>query len=171
MFILPGNHDAVQLAEPQPRLPISVLGDLKADNIHMIPNPSFLTLHGVDVLAYHGAALDSIIRSIPGLSYADPETAMVELLKRRHLSPIYGGNAIVPSRRDNMVIDKIPDIINMGHVHVNCIGNYHGVDIVNSGTWQARTDRQIAKAIIPTPCQLPVYEAKYKRFTTVNFEK
>ncbi len=171
MFIIPGNHDAIQLAEPQPRLPKELLGDLKADNIHLLPNPSFLTLHGVDVLAYHGASLDSIIRAIPGLSYGDPETAMVELLKRRHLSPIYGGNAIVPSRRDNMVIDKIPDIINMGHLHKNCIGNYHGVDIVNSGTWQARTERQIARSIIPTPCQLPVYEAKYRRFSTVSFDR
>lgn len=169
IFIIPGNHDAVQLAEPQPRLPKELLGDLKGDNIHMLPNPSFLTLHKVDVLAYHGASLDSIIRSIPGLSYADPESAMVELLKRRHLSPIYGGNVIVPSKRDNLIIDKIPDIINMGHLHKNCIGNYHGVDIVNSGTWQARTERQIARSIIPTPCQVPVYEAKYRRFSTLSF--
>jgi DNA polymerase II small subunit len=171
MFIIPGNHDAVQLAEPQPRLPKELLGDLKGDNIHMLPNPSFLTLHGVDVLAYHGAALDSIIRAIPGLSYDDPEAVMVELLKRRHLSPIYGGNAIVPSRRDNLIIDKIPDIINMGHLHKNCIGHYHGVDLVNSGTWQDRTERQIARSIIPTPCQVPVYEAKYRRFSTVSFDK
>lgn len=171
MFIIPGNHDAVQRAEPQPPLTKELLGGMKADNIHMLPNPSFLTLHGIEILAYHGTSLDSMIRSIPGLSYANPEGAMIELLKRRHLSPIYGGNIIVPSRKDNMIIDKVPDILNMGHVHKNCLSGYHGVDIVNSGTWQARTERQIAQGHVPSPCILPVYEAKYKRFVTLNFEK
>jgi DNA polymerase II small subunit len=169
MFIIPGNHDAVQRAEPQPPLTKALVGDIKGDNIHMLPNPSFLTLHGVEVLAYHGTSLDSIIRSMPGMSYAEPEGAMVELLKRRHLSPIYGGNIIVPSLKDNMVIDKVPDILNMGHVHKNCLGNYHGVDILNSGTWQARTEFQIIQGHVPSPCILPVYEAKYKRFATLNF--
>ena len=170
-FIIPGNHDAVQRAEPQPALTHELLRDFKADNIHMIPNPSFLTLHGIETLVYHGTSLDSIIRDIPGMSYASPELAMIELLKRRHLSPIYGGNIIVPSRKDNLVIDKIPHILHMGHLHKNGLANYHGVDILNSGTWQAMTDRQEAQGHIPTPCVLPVYEAKEKRFTTVNFSR
>ncbi len=169
MFIIPGNHDAVQRAEPQPALTKELVGEIKADNIHMLPNPSFLTLHGIEVLAYHGTSLDSIIRSVPGMSYAEPEGAMVELLKRRHLSPIYGGNIIVPSLKDNMIIDKVPDILTMGHVHKNCLGNYHGVDILNSGTWQARTEFQIVQGHVPSPCILPVYEARYKRFATLNF--
>lgn len=169
VFITPGNHDAVQRAEPQPALTPELLRDFKADNIHMIPNPSFLTLHGVEVLVYHGTSLDSIIRDVPGMSYASPELAMTELLKRRHLSPIYGGNIIVPSRNDNLVIDRIPHILHMGHLHKNGLSNYHGVDILNSGTWQAMTDRQEAQGHIPTPCVLPVYEAREKRFTTVSF--
>ncbi len=170
-FIIPGNHDAVQRAEPQPALTHELLRDFKADNIHMIPNPSFLTLHGVETLVYHGTSLDSIIRDIPGMSYASPELAMIELLKRRHLSPIYGGNIIVPSRKDNLVIDRVPHILHMGHLHKNGLANYHGVDILNSGTWQAMTDRQEAQGHIPTPCVLPVYEAKEKRFTTINFSR
>ena len=59
MFVIPGNHDAVQRAEPQPPLTKELLGGMKADNIHMLPNPSFLTLHGIEVLAYHGTSLDS----------------------------------------------------------------------------------------------------------------
>lgn len=171
IFVTPGNHDAVQRAEPQPQLGAELVGDFKADNVHILPNPSYLTLHGIDVLAYHGTSLDSIIRAIPGTSYAKPEQAMIEILKRRHLSPIYGGNIIVPSKNDNMVIDKIPDILHMGHVHKNCIANYHGVDIINSGTWQSTTDYQLAQGHIPSPCLVPVYETKANRFTSVNFNK
>ena len=148
VFVIPGNHDAVQRAEPQPQLSNELVGDFKADNVHIIPNPSFLTLHGIEILAYHGASLDSIISAIPGTSYAKPEKAMIEILKRRHLSPIYGGNMIVPSKNDNMVIDKVPDILHMGHVHKNGMANYHGVDIINSGTWQSTTDYQL----VAGPC-------------------
>ena len=84
----------------------------------------------ITVALYHGTSLDSIIASIPNNSYAKPEKAMVELLKRRHLSPIYGGNIIVPSKNDSMIIEKAPDILHMGHIHKNGITNYHGVAIV-----------------------------------------
>ena len=101
VFIIPGNHDAVQRAEPQPQLTQELIGDFRSDNVHILPNPSFVTLHGLDVLVYHGTSLDSIIRTIPGMSYANPEKPMIEILKRRHLSPIWGGNIIVPSKNDN----------------------------------------------------------------------
>ena len=171
IFVIPGNHDAVQRAEPQPQLTSDLISDFKSDNVHLLPNPSFLTLHGLEILAYHGTSLDSVIRTIPGMSYANPEKPMVEILKRRHLSPIWGGNIIVPSKNDNMVVEKVPDILHMGHVHKNCIANYHGVDIINSGTWQSTTDYQLAQGHIPSPCLVPVYETKGNRFTNINFNK
>lgn len=171
VFIIPGNHDAVQRAEPQPQLTSDLIGDFKADNVHILPNPSFITLHGIEILAYHGTSLDSVISAIPGMSYAKPEKPMIEILKRRHLSPIYGGNITVPSKNDNMVIEKIPDILHMGHVHKNCNSNYHGVDIINSGTWQATTDYQLMLGHVPTPCLVPIYETKMNRFTNINFNK
>jgi len=171
VFIIPGNHDAVQRAEPQPQLTADLVGDFKMDNVHILPNPSFLTLHGIQILAYHGTSLDSVISAIPGMSYASPDKPMTEILKRRHLSPIWGGNIIVPSRNDNMVMDKVPDILHMGHVHKNCINNYHGVDIINSGTWQSTTDYQLMQGHVPSPCLVPVYETKTNKFTNLSFLK
>ncbi len=169
VFVLPGNHDAVQRGEPQPELP-SELIDAKQSNIHMVANPLYANLHGLDIASYHGASLDSIISAIPNLSYAKPEEAMIELLKRRHLSPIYGGNMIVPSRNDALVIQKAPDILHMGHIHKNGIAEYHGTLVVNSGTWQSRTEFQIRQGHIPTPCELPVFETKTHHFTTIDFK-
>jgi DNA polymerase II small subunit len=171
IFVIPGNHDAVQRAEPQPAFGSDILGDFKRSNIHFLPNPSSLTIHGFNVLAYHGSSLDSVISAVPGASYAKPEGAMVEVLKRRHLSPIYGGNVVVPTREDNLIIEKVPDILHMGHVHKNGLANYHGVDIVNSGTWQSQTDFQIRQGHIPTPCVLPVLEMKTHTFTNINFNQ
>jgi DNA polymerase II small subunit len=169
VFVMPGNHDAVQRAEPQPPLTSELMRDFRKDNVHILSNPSWVNAHGLDILAYHGTSLDSIISAIPGTSYAAPERAMIEVLKRRHLSPIYGGNVIVPSKEDNLVIEKVPDIMHFGHIHKNAIADYHGVGIVNSGTWQARTDFQIRQGHIPSPCVLPVYEAKSQAFSQINF--
>jgi DNA polymerase II small subunit len=171
IFIIGGNHDAVQRAEPQPAFGDEILGDFKRSNIHFLPNPSALTIDGFNVLAYHGTSLDSVISAIPGMSYARPEKAMIEILKRRHLSPIYGGNVIVPAKEDNLIINTVPDILHMGHVHKNGFANYHGIDIVNSGTWQSQTDFQIRQGHIPSPCIMPVLEMKTHTYTNLNFNE
>lgn len=169
IFFITGNHDAVQRAEPQPTLPEEFYRDFKLSNIHLAPNPSYIMLNGIRVLGYHGTSLDSIIQGIPGCSYSKPEDAMLEILKRRHLSPIYGDNPIVPSKNDSMVIDKVPDILHMGHLHKNGYSEYHGTLIVNSGTWQGRTDFQVRMGHIPTPAQMPVYEAKSGTMNVIDF--
>ncbi len=169
IFMIPGNHDSVQLSEPQPPIEHELAKDFANSNLHLLSNPTYVNFDGVNVLAYHGASLDSVIASVPGMSYAAPEKAMIEILKRRHLSPIYGGNTIVPSKNDNLVIERIPDVLFMGHIHKNGFANYHGVDIVNSGTWQTRTDYQIKQGHIPTPGILPVLELKSRVFNFIDF--
>ncbi len=169
IFLLTGNHDAVQRAEPQPRLPGEFYKDFKLSNIHLVSNPGYVTLNGVRILGYHGTSLDSVIQGIPGCSYSKPEGAMLELLKRRHLSPIYGDNPIVPSKNDSMVIDKVPDIMHMGHLHKNGYTEYHGTLIINSGTWQARTGFQVRMGHIPTPAMLPVHETRHGVMSVVDF--
>lgn len=169
VFLLTGNHDAVQRAEPQPQLPQEFYKDFKLGNIHMVSNPGYITLNGVRILGYHGTSLDSVIQGIPGCSYSKPEGAMLEVLKRRHLSPIYGDNPIIPSRNDPMVITHVPDILHMGHLHKNGYSDHHGTLIVNSGTWQGRTGFQARMGHIPTPAVLPVYETKSMQLQAVDF--
>lgn len=167
VFALPGNHDSTQRAEPQPRLNNGLADRMK--NVHLVSNPSYLTLHGLKVLAYHGASLDSIIRNVPGCKYSNPEVPMKEILKRRHLSPVYGGNVFVPGATDPLVIDEVPDILHMGHVHKNAYDNYHGTIIINSGTWQDRTGFQIKQGHMPSPALLPVYETASMRTSMIDF--
>ncbi len=168
VFVLPGNHDAVRRAEPQPELDRE-LAKYNTGNIHLVTNPAMLNLEDIKLLAYHGTSLDSIIANVPGNAYAKPEDAMVELLKRRHLSPIFGENPIVPSRDDELVISDVPDILLMGHIHKNGAIDYHGTLVVNSGTWQARTAFQVKQGHMPTPAILPVYEAKQRTLNLLDF--
>jgi DNA polymerase II small subunit len=165
VIVAPGNHDAVRRGEPQPALG----KDLVSADITAVGNPSSVTIEGIKHLMYHGTSIDSMIASIPNLSYMHPEKVMVEYLKRRHLSPIYGGNLIIPENIDYMVIEEPPDIFHTGHVHKNGYTQYRGTLVINSGTFQARTDFQIKQGHVPTPAMVPVYELKYGRLRTLDF--
>jgi DNA polymerase II small subunit len=169
VFVLAGNHDAMQRAEPQPPLGEDLMKDFKRDNIHVASNPAYITLHGIKTLAYHGTSLDSVIQAIPVCSYSKPEGAMIEVLRKRHVSPIYGDNPIMPSKKDSLVIDEVPDILHMGHLHKNGYAEYHGTQIINSGTWQSRTAYQAKLGHMPTPALLPVYNTKSGELWSVDF--
>src|SRR5207253_9113988 len=53
VVMLPGNHDAVRPAEPQPAFPMSIQ-KLFDSNVIFAGTPSLLSLEGARVLAYHG---------------------------------------------------------------------------------------------------------------------
>ncbi|MCX6769743.1 MAG: DNA-directed DNA polymerase II small subunit [Candidatus Micrarchaeota archaeon] len=167
VIICPGNHDAVRKAEPQPIIPY----DMFRTEVTRVGNPSKLEIEGLKHLMYHGTSLDSIISGISGLSYDRPEEAMLELVKRRHLSPIYGDNLIVPESRDYLVVDDEPDIVHMGHVHKNGYMLYRGVRLINSGTFQDRTEFQVRMGHVPTPGVVPVLETKSGKMTNLGFKQ
>ncbi|MGD9395239.1 MAG: DNA-directed DNA polymerase II small subunit [Candidatus Thorarchaeota archaeon] len=154
IFCIPGNHDANRQALPKP--PISEefaqpLYDL-GNRITMLGDPSQVIVEGVNVLLTHGDSMDDLVTSIPGASYKEPAKPMKELLKKRHLVPVYGGKTeLAPLHRDWMVIDTPPDIVHFGHCHHNAVDNYRGVQIINSGTFQSQTDFMRKQGIVPTP--------------------
>ena len=150
--IMPGNHDAVRLMEPQLPLPDKVIKDF-GDNLTFTANPVLLNLAGVQVLCYHGKSLDDLV-SLRDLTYDNPMSMMKELLNRRHLAPIYGAKTpLAPEKQDHMLIREVPDIFVTGHVHSFGIERYNGVLMLNPGTWQAQTDYQKMMGFQPQPCR------------------
>lgn len=170
IIIAPGNHDAVRQAEPQPALSKEVQDMFRQDNISFVGNPAMVEIEGVRVLIYHGRSLDDLVSSMPGVSYSRPDAAMAELLKRRHLSPIYGGRVMIaPEARDHFVIDPLPDVIHSGHVHTVGVSRYRGVLLANSGTWQGQTEFQKRMNIQPDPCRVPLVELNTGEVKIVRF--
>ena len=158
IILSPGNHDAVRQAEPQPSLP-KEFKDLFPKNVIHVGNPAYVEVEGVKVLVYHGRSIDDVISKINRLSYEKPQEALIELLKRRHLSPIYGERSpIAPESEDYLVIDEIPDVLHSGHVHTYGTAFYRGVLVVNSSTWQAQTEFQKKVNLNPTPGNVAVYQ-------------
>jgi len=161
VVISPGNHDAVRQAEPQPALSDEISKMFESiENVHLVGNPSLVKIEDVRILLYHGRSLDDIISELPSIEYNNPEKAMVELVKRRHLAPTYGKKTpIAPEKEDYMFIES-PDIIHCGHVHTFGIDNHRGVNLLNTGTWQGQTKFQKKKGIKPVPGRAVIYNLK-----------
>lgn len=153
IFIMPGNHDPGRRALPQPAIPKKYNSGLwECENVFMVGNPAMISLNGVKVLMFHGQSIDDIVKTTPGLSYDNPANVMKHLLKARHLSPIYGSQTpIAPEMEDLMVIDEIPDIFHVGHVHRAQLDMYKGILLINSGSWQRQTPFQASVGMIPNP--------------------
>ncbi|MCK5642980.1 MAG: DNA-directed DNA polymerase II small subunit [Gammaproteobacteria bacterium] len=171
VIILPGNHDAPRKALPQPEIKLELLKSLQeSKRIHSVGNPCLVSLHGVEILMFHGRSLDDLVATIPGLRHDQPEKMMKLLLQSRHLAPTYGGKTLLsPENRDFLVIDRPPDILHAGHTHVMGYCHHKGVLIVNSGGWQEQTDYMQKLGLVPTPGKVPVINLQTMEITTLSF--
>jgi len=153
VIIMPGNHDPGRRALPQPAIPKKYNSSLwEMENVVMVGNPAVVSLNGVKVMMFHGQSIDDIVKTTPGLSYNKPTNVMKHLLRARHLSPIYGSQTpIAPETEDLLVIEDVPDIFHVGHVHRAELDMYKGILLVNSGSWQRQTPFQASVGMTPNP--------------------
>ena len=158
VFIIPGNHDAVRVADPQPAVPKKLVPELyEAKNIHLMGSPSWVEIEGLKALLYHGASMHDLFASVPDLNPTIPQKGVKELLKRRDLMCAYGmSHPYVPEKRDFMVIKEEPDLVFTGEMHHNGYANYRGTTIICNGTWQSQTGYQAKLGHKPTPGIVPV---------------
>lgn len=170
LVFLPGNHDASRPTEPQPALEKDIRNLFSRHEQTFVSNPSQFSLHGVNVLAYHGYSMIDFATTVPGLRMDQPVPIMKQMLQCRHLAPTYGGKTpILPEERDSLIIDSVPDLFVTGHIHVAAMDKYKGVGLVNGGTWQAQTDYQKMQNLLPTPARLPLVNLTTMTGTMIDF--
>jgi len=171
IIIIPGNHDACRPTLPTPPIYREYAEPVYAlRNVVMLGDPAVVNLDGVTFLLTHGRSLDDAIPALPNCSFKEPQYAMVELLKSRHLAPIYGEKTpLAPEQSDSLIIDPVPDVFHAGHVHVWGVSEYRGVVVANSGAWQMQTKYQQSMGIEPQPGVVPVLNLANFRTTNLNF--
>ena len=171
LIVIPGNHDASRKALPQPAISKEYIEPLQeARKVLSFGNPCTLSLHGVEFLLYHGRSLDDIVAVAPNMSFHTPDKAMKLLLQSRHLAPVYGERTLIaPEIRDYLVIERIPDVFQTGHVHVQRHSVYRGVLLVNSGAWQEQTEYQKRMGLLPTPGIVPVVNLQTLQVASLDF--
>ncbi len=169
--VIPGNHDPVRQALPQPPIPRNFGEPLyESRELVSLGNPAEVSFHGVRFLLHHGRSLDDVISSAPNVDFTQPEKAMRLQLQCRHLASEYGNrSSISPEKVDHLVIEKVPDVFQSGHIHVVRYENYRGTQIINSGAWQAQTDYQKRVGLVPTPGILTALNLHTMQVRLINF--
>lgn len=153
VIIIPGNHDAVRQALPQPAIPKEFAEPIyELDiNVRSLGNPSWIKIEDRTFLLYHGTSLNDVISSIPDLSLENPEKALRYIIEARHLAPSFGKSTpLAPELMDVLVVDRIPDVVQSGHIHVAGYENYRGTLLVSCAAWQAQTEYQRKMGLTPT---------------------
>lgn len=172
VFYVSGNHEPVRNAIPRPAVPKKYCEDLINLGIKCLGNPSIIKTHNVNTLIYHGESMHDINRLIHDLDINKPIETMKEFLICRHLAPVFGEKTqLAPINSDLLVLNKIPDIFHTGHIHINGMGKYRNVTLVNSGCFQAQTDFMRSFGIIPTPGIVPIIELDSLNYFQLDFKK
>ena len=169
VYVMPGNHDTVRLAEPQPEMSPAIR-KMFSGNVKFLPNPYNLRINKKLVTLYHGMSLNDLIEMIPGGNFDSVGKAIELMLKRRYMGPVFGGRTpIVPNQFDTHIFREAPDIFITGHIHGHYIGNYNGVRYVNSSTWQSQTDYQKMMNYSPDPCIATLFDTNSKTVVKKTF--
>ncbi|MEK6849536.1 MAG: metallophosphoesterase [Nanoarchaeota archaeon] len=183
IIVSPGNHDALRLSEPQPKLFKDYAKPLwEMPNVLMTGNPCIVNIHakngfpGFNILTYHGYSFDDYSEIVPSIKNSGHNCSertpliMRFLLQRRHLAPAHTSTLYVPDPRgDPLVIDQIPDVFVAGHIHKAGCEVYRGVNIICCSTFQARTDFQERVGHMPDPGKVPIMNLQTRKVTMIEF--
>lgn len=157
IITIPGEHDASQLAIPQPAIDKKLGKALYTlSNIQNHGNPLRLTINGMKFLVFHGQGSDKTFQNLFKIKEQNPVIGFTQLLEYRHLSPEYGSlTSIAPYSKDYLVINEIPDVLITGHLHLANFGIYKGVRIVSCGSLkrprsnQSETKKESSVGVFP----------------------
>jgi DNA polymerase II small subunit len=183
IIITPGNHDAIQIAEPQPAFDKKLVSNLfDLPNVYFATNPSLINIgstkdfSGFNLLIYHGFSFPYIAENVESIRKAGrierPDLIMKYQLQRRHLAPSHSSTLYLPSaKEDALVIEKIPDFFISGHLHKTIVANYKGITMANCSCWIGRTEDQERRGIEPDPCKVILVNLKNRDIKILNFKE
>lgn len=172
IVMAPGLHDAVWVGEPMPSISEKWAYDLtQISNLKLVSNPCLLEIEGLKILTHHsGGVLGKLRDSIPRLRKAQVGDVVCEILKRRHLAPVYGEIDIVPDReKDDLVIEDLPDVFVFGGQHKVGVGCCNNILTISTSCWQSRTDFEEKNGFESEPCRVPILNLKSKEVKILDF--
>jgi DNA polymerase II small subunit len=171
----------MRIAEPQPELYKDLskpVWELK--NAVMATNPCLVNMHassdfsGFDVLLYHGYSFDYFCANVDSIrnggGYDRADLIMKFLLQRRHLAPTHKSTLYIPNtKKDYLVIEKVPDFFVTGHIHKTSVANHRGVTMISGSCWQSTTSFQEKVGHHPEPCRVPIANLRTRDVKILKF--
>ena len=181
LIICPGNHDAMRISEPQPVLSKDYAKPMyELNNAIMVSNPALININstdnftGFDVLMYHGYSFDYFVAEVDSLrnqgGYDRADLIMKFLLKRRHLAPTHTSTLYIPdTKKDPLVIEKVPDFLLSGHIHKSVTANYRNTTLICGSCWQGKTLFQEKVGHNPEPSRVPIVNLRTRDVKILKF--
>jgi len=175
MIMIPGQHDAVWVGEPQPIIPEKYAPGLHAiENLSLVPNPSIIEIDcGFKILMYHGASINVLIEEIPEIrlkhGHNNPTRVVKEMIKRSHLSSIHGQVDYIPCENDPLVLDIVPDIIITGDQHRAEVAMHNNILLIAGSCFQSITPFEERVGNVPDPCKIPLFNLKTREIKILDF--
>lgn len=97
-----------------------------------LPDPVVVELDGVKIFLSHGKMFAKYFERFK----TSPENMLLQLLKKRHLSPTFERNGKFDE--ENFFLDEVPDIFVIGHFHEPRMMNYKGATIISLGSFLSK---------------------------------
>ena len=181
IIICAGNHDAVRISEPQPRLSKEYANPLwELPNVIMTTNPSMINIaategfSGFDILMYHGYSFDHYIANVDSIrskgGYDRADLIMTFLLQKRHFAPSHTSTLYIPDSKDDpLLIKKVPDIFATGHIHKSAAASYRNITLICGSCWQDKTAFQEKVGHHPEPARVPIINLKTREVKILSF--
>ncbi len=184
IIIIPGNHDAGRIAEPQQKIDKEFLPELyEMNNVFLLSNPALVNIHsssdfsGFNVLLYHGFSYDYYGDNIESIRTSGRQisdrTELISkfLLQRRHLAPSHKSALTMPDiEADPLFIETVPDFFVTGHIHKSSISSYRGVTIICGSSWESMTTYQEKFGHVPDLCKVIIFNLQTRKPIIIDFE-
>ena len=181
IFMIPGQHDASRIAEPQPPIDKFYAPELyEIPNLFLLSNPAMIEIGttknsaGLKVLMYHGANMHGLVDEIEELRLSKamrtPTKIVKYLLTKRHLSPQHDVTDYLPIKdTDPFVIKDIPDVVATGDIHRADVALYNNITLIASSCWQSTTPFEEKIGHEPDPCKVPILNMKTGNVNILDF--
>lgn len=169
-IVVPGNHDAVRLAEPQPIFQ-EIFRNFFDKGTIFFSNPAFIQIETYTIGLYHGKAFDEWVEFFPDLSRERTCEIMELMLEKMHFCPFLGGrNHTAPGFDDPLIIKKIPNLFITGHVHHFDYLFHKGTHMINASAWQGQTPFQKKVNFKPKTSILSLVDISTNKLDILSFE-
>ncbi|MFH0808454.1 MAG: hypothetical protein V1888_02455 [archaeon] len=166
IIMCPGLHDAVWVGEPMPALSRKWVQGLKnMTNLRLVSNPATVNIGGLDIMIYSGGSFNQFENFIIGNG-----NIIEEILKRRHLAPVYGEMDVVPNKEgDDLVIGDLPDVFFVGGRHKAEVKVYNNILTISGSCFQSRTDFEAKVGAEVDPCKVSILNLKSREVKILDF--
>jgi DNA polymerase II small subunit len=173
IIIIPGEHDATQIPNPQPAIDKQIGKTLLTlPNLRNHGNPLRLTIEDMTILAFHGQGHEILFEKHFDADPLNPIRGIKDLLEYRHLFPEYGSfNPITPFKRDYLVINEIPNVVVSGHFHQAHFEEYKGVKILTCGSFQREENKKTKDIINASLGRFPILDTQTGQVEMIDLKE